>query len=95
MISTNSVYQLPNDLPNNLRLLGNLRKSRNEKKSKNLVETQACVQFPLQKLIFDKSEKTYAKSDIKAFCSCPLFLIFLLFMKYCVTDFWLILKQKL
>ena len=61
------VYELPNELPNDLKEM--------KRKSQNWVETQPSVQFPLQKLIFGNS----SQSRYYSFLACPVLLDFVTF----------------
>ena len=78
----NFVYELLNDLSNNLRLLGKIV---NEKKFQNWVEAQTSVQSLLQKLFFANSSQNLPKSKCQSFLA-KFRVIFLLFAKYFVTD---------
>ena len=84
----NFVYELPHQFLNDLRLkiLGNLE---NRRKSSNCVETQASVQFLLQRLIFGNNAQNLRKSRYLSdeFSGLVQFyLIFLLMTKYFVSD---------
>ena len=75
MISSiaNLVYELPHELPNDLRLriLGN-----EEMLGKSQIWVEPISQSPFQKLILVTAVKNHAKLDIKLVLSCPVLLDF-------------------
>ena len=67
----NHLYKLPQELPNDLRILGNKEILG---KSQIWVDTYPSAQSPFQKLNLPIAVKKHAKIDNKLFSSCPVFL---------------------
>ena len=76
----NLVYELPHELPNDVRLENKKilfwENKKSLVKSQIWVEAYPSVQSPFQRLNFGNSSQEKRKVDMKLFLSCPVLLVF-------------------
>ena len=82
----NLIYQLPNDMPNNLRLRILEKKKKISAKLQNCMETVQCSVSSKYKFLAQAFKKRYQSFSVLFFFSLKIYLIFLFFPIYFAED---------